>query len=153
MSSTAEKLLRKIPFYLLFFGLYPALALWLANITQIPPYAVVRALFICLAVTVSVFLLCWLLIRSTVKAGLVSALVLAFILFYGHIFNLLDNAAIGSAILGRHRYLIPLGLLLLAAAIVGVIRARRKSLYSWNFVLNIAGIFSGIAGWHSNPHP
>ena len=96
---------------------------------------------ICLAVTGGVFLLCWLLIRSTVKAGLVSALLLAFILFYGHIFNLLDNVSVGSAILGRHRYLIPLGLLLLAAAIVVVIRARRKSLYPWNFVLNIAGIF------------
>ena len=141
MATSFERLLRKVPLYPLFIGLYPVLALWLANITQIPSFAVVRSLLISLAVSAGVFFLCWLLIRTAVKAGLVSGLIVALFFFYGHIFNLVDNARIGGAIIGRHRFLLPLALILVAAVTVLVLRAKKKTLYSWNTLLNIVGLF------------
>jgi hypothetical protein len=141
MTSRVEQFLKKVPIHPFFLGLFPPFALWLANISQVPPFAVVRPLLISLLVSGGMFLLCLLAIRRILKAGLVSSLIMSFFFLYGHIFNLLDNAAIGSIIFGRHRVLLPLGFLLVGLITYLILKSKKRNLYLWNMVANVICVF------------
>lgn len=136
----APNILERIPFHPFLIGFYPLLALWSANLAQIPPFAVIRSALITLAVVGIVWLIHLLLFRNWIKAGLGSSLSLLIFLTYGHLYNLVKMAPLLAPWLGRHR-------VLLAGMVVGLVVAyvllwrTRKPLHALNQVANIIGLF------------
>ena len=119
-----SKLLSRIPFYIIFLGAYPVLFLWLNNYEKIHSFVVPHSLLLSFGFSLAVFLITWLIFRPLQKAGLVAAIWLTLFFIYGHVFSLIDNASLQGFIIGRHRFLIPVWILLGLAGTVLVIRSR-----------------------------
>ena len=97
--------MKRFPVYLLFFALYPALALWAQNIQEIGFPPVIRALAASVFLCLLLWLLVWLFIRDSEKAGLIAVIALIIFFSYGHLY---ESARGWSFELARHRYLLPL---------------------------------------------
>jgi hypothetical protein len=120
----SDSLLNRIPFYILLLGVYPVLYLWMANFTKIHSYVVTRSILISLSLAIIVFLVTWLFVRPLPRAGLVAGVILLLFFSYGHVFALIDNASFFGFIFGRHRYTIPLCVLIAITGIYFILRAR-----------------------------
>lgn len=137
---SAPNLLERFPIHPLLFGFYPLLALWLANLSQIPSFAVIRSALITLVITGAVWLLNLLFFRNWLKAGLGASLSLLVFFTYGHLYNLVKMAPLLTPWLGRHR-------VLLAGVWIGLILVyvflwrTRKPLYALNQITNVIGLF------------
>jgi hypothetical protein len=117
-------LFSRIPFYIAFLGVYPVLFLWLTNYEKIHGYVVPRSLIISFVFSTAVFLIFWLIFRPVQKAGLLAGIWLVLFFAYGHIFSLIDNASLLGFIIGRHRFLIPIWVLLGLVGSYFVIKSR-----------------------------
>jgi len=99
----------------LLFAIYPVLALLAHNISQVPLAEAVRPLIT--VVLGSGILLLWLryALKNWHKAGLITSALVLWFFSYAHIYNLLKASDLDliSAI-GRHRYLLPISVALLA---------------------------------------
>ncbi len=135
-----RKIFGRVPFYVLFIGVYPVLFLWLANFGKVHSYVVPRSLLISAGFTVFVFLITWLFVRPASRAGLVSGLWLILFYTYGHLFSLIDNASLFGFIFGRHRFIIPLWLLIGSTGTYFLLRGKRgfrKATRIANFVFAV----------------
>jgi len=63
-----QSLIYRIPFYLIFLGIYPVVFLWLVNFHQVPWYVIQRPLIFSLGLTASVTLISLLILRNLRKA-------------------------------------------------------------------------------------
>jgi hypothetical protein len=133
-------LFSRIPFYIILLGVYPVLFLWLNNYEKIHGYVVPRSLLISFGFSIITFLLTWLIIRPVQKAGLITGIWLVLFFSYGHVFSLIDNTSLQGFIIGRHRFLIPLWILLGLTGSVFVLRSRSK----FNNLTQSANIISGF---------
>jgi len=122
------------------FTLYPLLALWEANVDQIPPFAVSRAVFILLIFLAIALATSLLLFRNWVKAAIYTSLLMLLILTYGHIFALIDMKAVFGLVFGRHRYMLPLWLGIAVTGFFFLWRLK-SSPYRLNRILNLVSIF------------
>ncbi|GAP08240.1 hypothetical protein ATHL_03142 [Anaerolinea thermolimosa] len=137
---TTPNPLERLPLHPLLWGFYPLLALWLANLSQIPPFAVVRSALLTLALTGIVWLINLLLFRNWIKAGLGSSLFLLAFFTYGHFYNLVKMAPLLAPWLGRHRTLLAVVL----AGLIGLyflLWRTRKPLYALNQIASVIGLF------------
>ena len=126
--NTKPGLLHKAPFYPLLLGLYPILYLWLANVYQIPASVVTFPLLISLGISVAAFALALLLLRNLRKAAAVAGVFLVLFFAYGRIFDLIEKWQVAGILLGRHRYLMAVWLLIFIALAVLLIRSRSNFL-------------------------
>jgi hypothetical protein len=117
--SSHNKILN-FPFYPILIGIYAVLFLWSANIGQVMLNDTLRSLGASFGVSLSIFLLCLLLVRNRYKAALISAWLLIVLFFYGHLFSLVDGT-----LLGRHRFFYPLVGLLSLGIIFFILRIQR----------------------------
>ncbi len=140
LRSKSRNFLETAPLHPFLFGIYPALALWLANIQQIPAFAAIRPLVISLGLAAGVYAACRLIARSWIRASFLASVTLLFLLLYGHVFNGIANLSAGGFIIGRHRYLFPLWFAALAAIWFLTLRARRPS-RAVNTLLNSISLF------------
>ncbi len=139
-----RKIFGRIPFYIFFVGVYPVLFLWLANFGKVHSYVVPRSLLISIGFTVFVFLLTWLFVRPVSRAGLVAGLWLILFYTYGHLFSLIDNASLFGFVYGRHRFMIPLWLLIGLAGTFFIMRSRsnfRQATRTANFIFAVLTVF------------
>ncbi len=123
-----------LPFHALVLSLYPVLALMARNIEEIVPTAPLRSLLISLGAALAL-LAAWLLILHDLgKAGLMTSWMLLLFFTYGHLYIALEAAG-----LGRHRYLIPLYVILLGLGVWLIIWKFKESkkLTLW---LNLASL-------------
>jgi len=109
----------------LLFAAYPALQITAHNIEHVGPPAALRPLIISLALALILFFGARLLGWEQVRASLGAVLVVIVVLSYGHLYQALKAAHPLLASLVRHRFLLPLVLLLLAAGLWGLARLRR----------------------------
>jgi hypothetical protein len=123
---------KRFPAYLLFFALYPALALWAQNIQEIGFPPVIRALAASLFLCLLLWLLVWLFIRDSEKAGLIAVIALIIFFSYGHLY---ESARGWSFELARHRYLLPLLAVLSVAWVVFVVRLQQTKRFTEFFTL------------------
>ncbi|HCE16447.1 MAG TPA: hypothetical protein DEQ80_01175 [Anaerolinea thermolimosa] len=137
---TTPNLLERFPLHPLLWGIYPLLALWLANLSQIPPFAVVRSALLTLALTGIVWLMNLLLFRNWIKAGLGSSLFLLVFFTYGHLYNLVKMVPLLAPWLGRHRVLLAVVLAVLIGLYFLLWRTR-KPLYALNQIASVIGLF------------
>lgn len=99
------------------FGIYPVLALLAYNITQVRPNDAVRSLVIAVVGTAILLLVLKLLLGDWQKSALACTLAVGLFFSYGHIYDLLRQAGGLAAVMGRHRYLLPIWLLSFGAGL------------------------------------
>jgi hypothetical protein len=116
----------------LFFAAYPVLALWSQNIQEVGSSQIVRVLVASVILAVLIWLVAWLIVRNREKAGLIAVVALIIFFSYGHLY---ESARGWSFELARHRYLLPLVIVLFLAWVVFVIRIRRVNRLAEFFTL------------------
>jgi hypothetical protein len=136
-----ENILYRIPFYPFLIGLYPVLFLWQINYSQVQAFVIPPVLLLAVEICVPVFLLAWLLMRHNVlKAGALAGLVLFMFYTYGALFAQVDNLSVAGHIIGRHRYTLPVWLLITAVAAFFIFRSC-SNFHNFNLIFNLVTIF------------
>lgn len=90
---------RLIAFHTFLFGIYPVLALYSFNISEVLFASIQRALTMSIVITIVIFLIYLALTRSWEKASLIATMTLILFFSYGHVFDAAGATA-------RHRYFI-----------------------------------------------
>ena len=112
------------PLYPLLVAAFPVLTLLSQNVQEAPLGYAMRSLTLALVGCSLVFLLLRIRLKDRGKVAALTALLLVLFFSYGHLYNTLKTAAIGGVLIGRHRYLVPIYLLVLLAGISLVVRSR-----------------------------
>jgi hypothetical protein len=122
------------------FALYPLLALWGTNVSQIPPFAISRAVFLLLIFLALSLGFSLLLFRSRIKAAVSTSLLMLLLLTYGHVFALVDMQSIAGFVFGRHRFMLALwaGIAIVG---LGLLWRTKKPPYRLNLILNTVSAF------------
>lgn len=125
-----------IPFHPLLLALYAPLALMAGNILQIRPGDPIRSIIGFALVGLLVLLLTKVLFKDWHTAALISSVLILLFISYGQVLAELKTVTIGGEIVGRHRYLIPLWILI-GVILIRVIHRTKKSLKNISNALNI----------------
>jgi len=104
--------MKKIPFHLIIFSLYPVLALIAANVSEIPFGDARRGFYAALLLGILSLGILQLLIKNWHKAALVASIGLILFYTYGHIYSLIQGVSIGPILIGRTLILVPLWVLI-----------------------------------------
>lgn len=95
------------PFHPLLLALYPTAALLAVNIEQTDAMAALRPAALSLALALVLTALLCLAVRDLDRAAALASLGLIVFFSYGHVYEVLKNAAVAGEPIGRHRYLAP----------------------------------------------
>jgi hypothetical protein len=109
----------------LLFGIFPLLALLAENLDQMRPAAALRSGLAALAVCLLVWGALRLALRSWERAAPLASLWLILFYTYGHVYELLEGAALFGMVVGKHRFLFPLWLGLALLGSLVLLRAAR----------------------------
>lgn len=123
-TAIVEKIRHWSPIHPLFTALFPVLSLYASNVDQIPFSYVARSLILAAVLAGFFVLIGWVFFRRRDKAVAYASILLALFFIYGHLYMFLKPFYIGAFALGRHRLLVPLGLILAGLAFWGLRRAR-----------------------------
>jgi len=104
---------------------YPTLSLLAHNAGEVPILVGLRPLLASLALAAILVLLFTAILRDRDKALLCTSLTVVMLLSYGHVYSGLKLAGLSGTTLVRHRYLLPVYLIVLAAGLVAASRLRR----------------------------
>lgn len=129
LSFVAPFLLAVFPFVYVFNynkGEFPLNVIWLPSM----------AVFI---ITAVVFIIFKVLIKDSSKTAIIASLVVAFLFYYGFVYNLLSGWNIGDIIVGRHKFLLPFWFLIFSYAAYYVLTAKRY-LKEWSAIF----VFSSL---------
>ena len=132
-------MLKRFPFHPFLFAIYPVLALYGHNVTEVTLEGVIRPLFIALAGAIILFAAVRLVLRDTLKAGLVVTLFLLLFFTYGQVYNLLKESSGIAAGLARHRYLIILFAGLFVLGVAAIFKGSRNYI-NLNLTLNVVSL-------------
>lgn len=127
-----------LPVHPILFSVYPVLALLAANVGQMRPEGALRSLLLAAIIGLLVWVAAGLVFRSLSKGAPLASLALLVLFSYGHVYILLQKAHLFEESLGRHRYIVPVGLALLVGAFLWLRRA--ASARALNTSLNAVGI-------------
>lgn len=128
---TKEVLLKRfnlgwlLPPFLL--ALYSPISLYSVNLGEIGFSEITRSLLACGSLALALTIAWGLIFRNTQKASLLSSIWVILFFTYGHTYQALKPISLGSLVLGRHRYLLPLWLLLALGSIWMVQRKAGES--------------------------
>ena len=131
--------MKRTPIYVLLFALYPSLALLSENLREVEPSVVLRPVLASVLLVLGAFAALRLLLRDRARAALAATLLSILFFSYGHVYQLLEASPILGISLGRHRYLAPLYLAMLAGGL-WLILWRFKVPGSITPALNAAGL-------------
>lgn len=123
-----------LPFFIFFLSVFPALALLVNNLGQIALWVVLRPLIASFLIGFLLFLGALLLIKRRRKASLWTAWTLLLFFSYGHIYQSVKGFELYGNLLGRHRYLIVVWVLIF---ILGTWLILRKSQVSDQLILGL----------------
>ena len=106
-----------IAFHTFLFGTYPVLALYSVNLSEILLNSIQRAVITSIIITIGVFLVWLVIIRSWEKTALASTLTLIFFFTYGHVFDVTGEII-------RRRYFISIWILVYLVGLFFVLRIK-----------------------------
>jgi hypothetical protein len=131
------KRITEFPYHAFVLAVHPVLGLFENNETKVPISDALGTMLYVEAVLVLVLGLCWWLTRRLAKAGLLTLLVVIFVLFYQHLFDLLTPF---GGQFEEHVYFLPLWLV---AAVLAfrVAAASTARLITTTLVLNVGALF------------
>jgi len=127
-------------FYPFLLALFPILFLYSQNMGQVAFREVPIPAAVAMAAVGLILVVIWLIIRKKLnKSALITAILVVLFFSYGHIYNILEGKQIGPLLIGRHRYL---ALLWLILAVIGIflVARTRIDLKNINQVLNIVAV-------------
>lgn len=122
------------------FVIFPILSLYTQNIDQLFVIDTIRISIISILGVVTILIFVAYLIRSwEIAAALISGMAILFF-SYGHVYLFIKNLMLGSLIIGRHRYLIVLWVILFIAWIWLILaeRINTHSLTTFLFITSVA---------------
>jgi len=73
------------------------------------------------------------------RAAPLAGLLLVMFYTYGGVFSQIDNLKVAGIIIGRHRFLLPVWLLITAVAAFFIIRSR-SNFHNFNFISNLVSL-------------
>jgi hypothetical protein len=94
---------------------YPVLALMANNLGEIPLSSAMRSLAISISLGVLFLFISYLVLKDWLKAGLIASLAIILFFSYGHIYAMVKTITVGVFVVGRHRLLMPMFIILLGA--------------------------------------
>ncbi len=115
---------RGIPLYPILLAAYPPLALLASNLGQVALVAGARSLLVSLLIGAAVYGGLRLLLGSCQRAAPPAALLLTLFFTYGHVYGALEPLQVSGFAVGRHRFLVPLWVLLGALAMLWLLRRK-----------------------------
>jgi hypothetical protein len=104
-------------------ALFPVLALLANNVGQAPLADGLRAGALSILAAAVVFGIGWLILKDIHRAALLSLAFTLIVFSYGHLYQSLEGWSVGGALLGRHRFLLPLWLGLALAGGLWIVRS------------------------------
>ncbi|MGD8822212.1 MAG: hypothetical protein PVG63_03850 [Anaerolineales bacterium] len=119
----------------IFLALYSPISLFSVNLGEIEFSEITRALLVCVILALALTIALGLLFRNTKKAAWLSSIGMILFFSYGHVYQALKPVQIGSLVLGRHRYLLPIWLLLAAGSAWVVHRKAGQSQRSYRLLM------------------
>jgi hypothetical protein len=127
------------PFHVFIFGIYPVLALYLFNISEVLFISIQKAVITSIVFTLGIFLVWLAIIRSWEKTALIATLTIIFFFTYGHVFDVTDEII-------RRRYFIAVWALLYLVCLFFTLRVKnvRPVTQSLN---SISLILVGLVGF------
>lgn len=131
--------LQRIPLHHMFFAAYPVIALLAHNIEQVRPEQALRALVVAVVGSIIFFLILKVFLRDWRKAALGCTFFVVLFFSYGHIYDLLRHAGGLGASIGRHRYLLPIWLLIFGIGLWWIWK-RLKDVTLVTLALNVAAV-------------
>lgn len=141
-----------IPLHPFLLGVYFVLALLGLNISQAFPTEALRSVLVVLVFSGALFILLRLMYKNALRGALASSLVLLLFFTYGQVYHLLEKSI---PVLGRHRIMLPLWLLLGALGLYLLARRIQDPL-TLTRALNLAAVVAlafpifQVAHWEVN---
>jgi hypothetical protein len=129
-----------VPLHPFIFAGYAVLALLAHNIQEVPIRDSLRSFAFALLLAGLALSLLWLATHSAAKAGLIASIVIITFFTYGHLYDLLRGATIGSFLVGRHRFLAPTMLVGVLAVGTAIARAPRLPTFTNRFLNLMAAV-------------
>jgi len=120
-------MIKKFPYHPLILALYPPLALLAGNLDQLRPASALRALAISLLGAAVLYAVFWRLLKKPRLAALLASWWLLLFFSYGHIYQAVEGNSLARWVYGKHRFLAPLWLLLLAAGTFFLVKRLRHT--------------------------
>ena len=130
---------KKFTFHPMAFAIFPVWSLLAINIREVDVWAAGRSLLITIAASILFFVLLRALLRGAQKAAIVASLSILFFSSYGHIYQIIKNRHVFGLVIGRHRFLVVVLLVILVICIWFVIKKLRY-VRGTNQVMNIISI-------------
>jgi hypothetical protein len=131
--------LRRLFFHPFCFAVYPIVALLAFNIREVTAWVVIIPLFASLAGAAIILGGLRLLLKDWYRAAIFTSFFLLLFFSYGHIYHFFENTSILGIMIGRHRILIPVYLIILLAGLWLIFKVI-KNLPDANLVFNVVGI-------------
>ncbi len=126
-------------YYPILLGTYAAVGLVGVNISQMVLSAGVRSILVAAIFSLAVYaLFCWR-IKDEYKAALLCAWFILFFFAYGHLYGSVEGVKILGVVVGRHRFIFPLWLVIFGLGAWWIYK-RAQKLESLNRALNIVSI-------------
>jgi hypothetical protein len=140
------KWFKSIPWFYICFAIFPLLFLWAANASQVDSSVVLRPMLITLGGSALLFLILFVIFRDVSKAAWIGTLILFLFFTYGHVYDVLRHSTV-LAILGRHRFLVPVYLVALGLGIWAILAQIKKpaNFFHWPNIFGLLlVIMSGV---------
>ena len=139
--------------YPILIGVYAVMVLTAANINQLFIRDALRPTLFAISFSLAVFFCFWLVLKKDIhRAGLWTGLFLLMFFTYGHLYQLVEGRGIFGFVIGRHRYLFPIWLLLFVVGSWWVLKKISKPV-RWTRPLNVLLLLMMVApvgqiGWY-----
>jgi hypothetical protein len=129
-----------LPFHPVLFGIYPVVALLGVNVSQMNADVVLRPLIVLSLGALGILALFRVFLRDWHRAALATVILLLLFFTYGHAYNFLKSVEVGGILLGRHRQMAVVWLVLALAGIwwTGLKKVKPRA---YTPVLNFISIF------------
>lgn len=132
---------RQFPISTLLFAAFPVLSLLAHNIDQIRGIEAIRSLVVALLVSLILVLIYKLILKEWHRAAIAGSFSILIFFSYGHVYSLFKQVSLFNLFLGRHRYLIPVWLVLFALGLYLIIK-RLKDPQKYILGINLVAAFA-----------
>ncbi len=126
--------------YPLLFAIFPILALWETNISNMGSFDAIHALLEAIIAAVVLYFFLKLITKNHIKAGLISTLILLLYFTYGQILLVIKAVPEWGLKIARHRIMLPLWVVILAVGVFLIFKYWKK-LTGLALYLNLIGLF------------
>jgi hypothetical protein len=111
----------RFPFFAFLLGLFPIIALWNGNKSQVYPKDVWSSIGITAAFVLVIWFLCLLIFRTADRASLVSSGLFLIVFSYGHVYNLIKDMTLFGSRIGFVKLLAAYAVLLVILLVLAIL--------------------------------